>query len=74
MDTPAHYQSEAARCRELASKSTDPDAVKRWLQLAADYEQLARDIAAAAQMQRGPMQQQRQQQPQLKAEPDAEEK
>ena len=66
MDTPFYYQSEAARCRALASKSTDPDAVKRWLQLAADYEQIARDIgaAAAAQVQRVPMQQQPQQQQQ----------
>jgi hypothetical protein len=69
MERLAYYRSEAARCRELAAKSTDPDAVKRWLQLAADYEQLARDLAAAAHVQRGPMQQQRQQQ-QLRAEPD----
>jgi hypothetical protein len=69
MDPLAHYRSEAARCRELAAKSTDPDAVKRWLQLAADYEKLARDVGAAAQVQRGPVQQQRQQQ-QSKAGPE----
>lgn len=47
---PAHYQAEAARCRELAARSSDPDAVKRWLQLAADYDQLARTLDAQRDM------------------------
>lgn len=45
MATPEHYRSEAARCRELAAKSTDAAATRRWLELALDYEQLARSLS-----------------------------
>ena len=48
MATPDHYRSEAARCRELAAKSTDAAATRRWLQLALDYEQLARSLSGGA--------------------------
>lgn len=44
MATPEHYRSEAARCRELAAKSTDASATRRWQQLALDYEALARSL------------------------------
>ncbi len=47
MATPEHYRSEALRCRELAAKSTDASATRRWLQLALDYEQLARSLSIA---------------------------
>jgi hypothetical protein len=77
MSTPAYYKSEAARCRELATKSRDADAIKRWLQMALEYEQLAETMASvsqaprgAPQMQRVPMQQQEIQQQQSKIEPD----
>ena len=48
MATPEHYRSEAARCRELAAKSTDASATRRWLELARDYEQLARSLSSSA--------------------------
>lgn len=48
MATPEHYRSEAARCRELAAKSTDASATRRWLELALDYEQLARSLSSSA--------------------------
>jgi hypothetical protein len=77
MSTPAYYQSEAARCRELATKSRDADAIKRWLLMALGYEQLAETMASASQaarsapqMQRMPIQQQEIQQHQSKIEPD----
>jgi hypothetical protein len=44
MATPEHYRSEAARCRELAAKSTDADVTRRWMELALDYEQLAKQL------------------------------
>lgn len=51
MATPEHYRSEAARCRELAAKSTDASATRRWQKLADDYEQLARTLSLSAQEQ-----------------------
>lgn len=45
MSTPAYYRAEAERCRTLAATSPDSSAVKRWLQLALEYEQLAENIA-----------------------------
>ena len=50
MATPDHYRSEAARCRELAAKSTDAAATRRWLELALDYEQLARSLSGVPRM------------------------
>jgi hypothetical protein len=47
MATPEHYRSEAARCRELAAKSADASATRRWLELALDYEQLAKSLGPA---------------------------
>ncbi len=44
MTTPAHYRSEAAELRKLAAKSRDPAAVNRWLQMALEYEYLARTL------------------------------
>jgi hypothetical protein len=77
MSTPAFYESQAARCREYAAKSRDADTIKRWLQLALEYEQLAETMASvsqvaggAPQMQREPMQQQEIQQQKSKSEPD----
>jgi hypothetical protein len=77
MSTSAYYLSEAARCRDLAAKSDGADAIKRWLQMAAEYEQLADSMASmpqvpygAPEMQRMPMQQQEFQQQQSKTESD----
>jgi hypothetical protein len=77
MSTAGYYRAEAVRCRELAAKSLDADAIKRWLQMAAEYEQLAETMASlspvshsAPQMQRVPMQQQEIQQQQAKTAPD----
>ena len=44
MSTPAFYESQAARCREYAAKSRDAGTIKRWLQLALEYEQLAESM------------------------------
>ena len=77
MSTPAYYRAEAVRCRDLAAKSQDTDAIKRWLRMAAEYEQLAESLASAphiapgpAQVQRMPMQQQEIQQQQTRARSD----
>ena len=79
MSTPAYYRDEAARCRELAAKSQDTYAIKRWLRMAAEYEQLAESMASAPHIVRGPpevqrmpMQQQEIQQQQTKARSDDE--
>jgi hypothetical protein len=48
--TSAYYRAEAARCRELAARSDDPDEIQLWQQLAADYEALAQSIASVAQL------------------------
>jgi hypothetical protein len=81
MSTSAYYRAEAARCRELATKSQDADAIKRRLQMAAEYEQLAESMASVShittgppKMQRMPMQQQEFQQQQAKTEPKTESK
>jgi hypothetical protein len=50
MSTPAFYESQAARCREYAAKSRDADTVKRWLQLALEYQQLAESMASVPQV------------------------
>jgi hypothetical protein len=47
MSTPAYYRAEAERCRTLAAASPDSSAVKRWLQLALEYEQLAENLGRA---------------------------
>jgi hypothetical protein len=77
MSTSAYYLSEAARCRDLATKSEGADAIKRWLQMAVEYEQLADSMASVPQVarsapetQRMPMQQQEFQQQQSKTESD----
>jgi hypothetical protein len=77
MSTPAYYRSEAARCRELATKSREANAIKRWLKMALEYEQLAECMASVPQAVRGvpdvqrvPMQQQEIQQQQSRIEPD----
>jgi hypothetical protein len=67
MSSAAYYLSEAARCRDLAAKSRDADAMKRWLRMAVEYEQLADSMvgcpsvpstSGSSQIQRQPMQQQ----------------
>ena len=45
MSTRAYYRTEAQRCRSMAASMPDSSAVKRWLQLALEYEQLADNIA-----------------------------
>jgi hypothetical protein len=50
MSTPAFYESQATRCREYAAKSRDADTIKRWLQLAREYEQLAESMASVPQV------------------------
>ena len=59
MSTSAYYRAEAARCRDLAAKSEDADAIKRWLQMAAEYEQLAESMASMPHVTRSPPQTQR---------------
>jgi len=59
MSTPGYYRDEALRCRELAGKSRDADAIKRWLQMAAEYDQLAESMASVPQVTRGEPQTQR---------------
>jgi hypothetical protein len=55
----------------MAAKSRDADAIKRWLRMAVEYDQLADSMAAVAQVARGtPPQQQQIQQQQSKAKPD----
>jgi hypothetical protein len=73
MNTPRYYESEAARCRELAARSPGTDAARRWLQLAAEYD----DIAATLQtmpdkpgVMHAPMQQQSLQQQQSRKKED----
>ena len=72
MSTPAFYESQAARCREYAAKSGDANTIKRWLQLALEYEQLAETMASGSQVTRGapPVQQQETEQQKSKSEPD----
>ena len=41
MSTPAYYQEEARKCRELAAASPGSEAAKQWLRFAADYDHLA---------------------------------
>jgi hypothetical protein len=50
MTTRAFYESQAARCREYATKSSDADKIKRWLQLALEYEQLAESMTSVPQV------------------------
>ena len=71
----SHYRSEAERCRKLAADDPASVTAKRWLQLAAEYEQLAEALdgetdRTKASVQRWPMQQQSMQQQQTKAEPE----
>jgi hypothetical protein len=67
MSTPEYYRAQAAQVRELAAKSRDPEAVGRWLQMALEYERLARKLtqdsrpAAKPRTERQPMQQQQSQ-------------
>jgi hypothetical protein len=67
-----YYRSEADRCRKRAAEDPASESAKRWLQLAAEYEQLADALQAEAEgapaTQRSPMQQQSMQQQQSKAE------
>jgi hypothetical protein len=44
MNSPDYYRSEAAQLRELAARSRDPEAVRRWLHMALEYERLARTL------------------------------
>ena len=60
MSTPAFYESQAARCREYAAKSRDADTIKRWLQLALEYEQLAESMTSVPQVADGARQVQQQ--------------
>lgn len=70
-----YYRTEAERCRKRAADDPASESAKRWLQLAAEYEQLAdaleaQDEGAQPVTQRSPMQQQSMQQQQSKAEPE----
>ena len=71
MSTPEFYRAEAARCRRLAARGTDPAARRRWQQFADEYDQLAAAMempAPSAPTVRMPMQQQPVQQQQKKTE------
>ena len=70
-----YYRSEAERCRKRAADDPASEAARRWLQLAAEYDQLAdaleaEEEGAPSTAQRTPMQQQPMQQQQSKAEPE----
>ena len=78
MSSPEYYRDEALRCRELAAKSRDAEAIKRWLQMALEYEQLAESMASVSRVPRGPprvqrvpMQQQEMQRQNARPEPDS---
>jgi hypothetical protein len=45
MNSPDYYRSEATQLRELAARSRDPETVRRWLQMALEYERLAMTLA-----------------------------
>jgi hypothetical protein len=69
-----YYRSEAERCRKRAADEPASGSARRWLQLAAEYDQLAdaleaQDEGAQPHVQRSPMQQQPMQQQQSKSEP-----
>ena len=49
MSTPEYYRAQAAQLRELAAKSRDPEAVGRWLEMALEYERLAKTLAQDSQ-------------------------
>jgi hypothetical protein len=72
MSTPAFYELQAARCREYAAKSRDAGTIKRWLQLALEYEQLAESMVSPPQVSDGAhqVQQQEIQRQQSKSESD----
>ena len=68
-----YYRSEAERCRKRAADDPASESAKRWLQLAAEYEQLAdaletEEDRTQPRAQQQPMQQQPMQQQQSKAE------
>jgi hypothetical protein len=70
-----YYRTEAERCRKRAADDPASESASRWLQLAAEYEQLADALEAEDEVtqptvQTGPMQQQSMQQQQSKAEED----
>ena len=68
-----YYRSEAQRCRRRAADNPASEGAKRWLQLAADYDQLADALEAdeaEPRVQQSAMQQQPMQQQQSKAEPE----
>ena len=72
-----YYRSEADRCRKRAADDPASESAQRWLQLAAEYDQLAdafeaKDEGAQPRAQQRPMQQQPMQQQQSKAEPEEE--
>ena len=68
-----YYRSEAKRCRKRAADDPTSEAARRWLQLAAEYDQLADALESDGtepRAQQSPMQQQPMQQQQSKAEPE----
>jgi hypothetical protein len=70
-----YYRTEAERCRKRAADDPASESASRWLQLAAEYEQLADALEAEDEVtqptaQTGPMQQQSMQQQQTRAEDD----
>ena len=71
-----YYRTEAERCRKRAADDPASESAARWLQLAAEYEQLADALQAqdegAPAVQRSPTQQQSMQQQQSKSEGEGE--
>ena len=68
-----YYRTEAERCRKQAADDPASESAQRWLQLAAEYEQLADALEAQdddAQSQQRPMQQQSMQQQQSRSKPE----
>ena len=46
--TPQHYREEAARCRKMATGITDPDAKANLLDVARQYDNLAKEAEVKA--------------------------
>jgi hypothetical protein len=76
MSTPAYYRAKATRFRELAGKSSEAGEIKRWLQMAVEYDQLAESMDSVphaangnVRLTRVPMQQQPIQQQQSRSNP-----